>query len=161
MAKVEDALEQAEQICLAHGARWTKKRKRVLAGLLVSDKALSAYELVDICHERYDCNIPPMSVYRILEFLEAEGLVHKLNLANKYVACSHIRCGEEHAAPQFLICRECWKVKEVHIQERLVDGLKRGVHDAGFTLISPQIEMSCVCNTCLCTEASTAYSVQN
>ena len=73
-------------------------------GLLESDKALSAYELTEFCRDRLGFDLLPMSVYRILEFLEGEHLAHRLNLANKYVACSHITCEHEHDVPQFLIC---------------------------------------------------------
>ena len=37
-----------------------------------------------------------MSIYRILEFLESQQLVHKLKLTNRYVACVHITCNHEH-----------------------------------------------------------------
>ena len=56
---------------------------------------MSAYELVDYCKETYGVSPPPMSVYRILDFLQQERLVHKLNLANKYIACAHITLSKD------------------------------------------------------------------
>ena len=149
MNRIDNILAHAERHCKEHGARLTDKRKRVLACLLQSEKALSAYELMDVCKEQYGESIPAMSVYRILEFLEEELLVHKLNLANKYVACSHISCNHAHEVPQFLICGNCSKVKEIGIKPTTMNDLKESVQGAGFELISPQLEMNCLCKECL------------
>ncbi len=144
MKQIDTILEQAEKQCHTHGVRLTERRKQVLSSLIHSDKALSAYELIDSCKERYDANIPAMSVYRILEFLETESLVHKLELANKYVACSHISCDHVHGVPQFLICSSCHKVKEITIKASTHSDLQKTVRKAGFRQISGQIEMKCV-----------------
>lgn len=149
MNDINSIIQHAEQNCKTHGARLTTKRKQVLTGLIQSKKALSAYELIDFCKEHYGENIPAMSVYRILEFLEEEHLVHKLNLANKYVACAHICCDHAHGVPQFLICRKCSKVKEISIKPSMITELQASVQDAGFKLISPQLEMNCLCEDCL------------
>ncbi len=129
--------------------RFTNKRKRVLSGLVASQKAMSAYELVDYCKEEFGENMPAMSVYRILDVLEAEGLVHKLNLANKYVACSHITCDHAHEVPQFLICSQCQKVEEITLNMSTISELRANVEHAGFHMISPQLEMNCICKGCL------------
>ncbi len=148
MSKVQAIIDRAEQQCKANGTRMTSKRKHILHGLLQSDRALSAYELVEYCKTEFDETIPAMSVYRILEFLEEEHLVHRLNLANKYVACSHIRCDHEHAMSQFLICQSCQRVKEVDISDSVVKSLRKTVRDAGFELQSPQLEINCICEGC-------------
>ena len=152
MDNVESMLAHAERSCKEHGARLTDKRKQVLSGLLQSERALSAYELVDYCQQSGEA-LPAMSVYRILEFLEGEELVHKLRLANKYVACSHISCDHAHAVPQFLICSRCQKVQEISIDKQVVTDLQKNVEDAGYRLLSPQREMSCLCNDCRDDEA--------
>lgn len=149
MRVVQDVLEHAEQQCKAHGTRLSDKRKQVLMGLLESDKALSAYELVDYCKDTFGYAIPAMSVYRILDFLQSERLVHKLNLANKYVACAHITCGHDHEASQFLICNQCQCVSEVSISKLSIREIKSSVEKAGFRLIDPQLEMNCICENCL------------
>ena len=127
MINVDSVINEAEQRCKEHGARLTDKRKQVLSGLLHSDTALSAYELVDYCRAEYGYSIPAMSVYRILGFLEGQHLVHKLNLANKYVACAHITCDHRHEVPQFLICDQCHGVDEIGVGKALVEQLKQMV----------------------------------
>ena len=149
MIQVDNITQQAEQYCKARGARLTPKRKQILAGLLHSRKALSAYELMDFYQQAYGESIPAMSVYRILEFLTDEHLVHKLNMVNKYVACAHIGHNRAHEVSQFLICRKCSKVKEISIEPDTMTELQATVQGTGFELISPQIELNCLCEDCI------------
>lgn len=149
MTHIDRAINHAEQQCKDRGVRLTVKRKQVFVGLIRSNKALSAYDLIDYCKEHYGETIPAMSVYRILGFLEDEYLVHKLNLANKYVACAHICCDHDHGIPQFLICGSCSKVKEISIKPATIKDLQASVQNAGFKLLSPQLEMNCLCDDCI------------
>jgi Fur family zinc uptake transcriptional regulator len=148
MNKVDEIIIQAEKNCKEHGSRLTAKRKQVLFSLIQSGKALSAYDLIDLFEQDFNEKISAMSAYRILNFLESESLVHKLNLANKYIACAHITCDHAHGVPQFLICVSCNDVKEIKIKKSTIDELKQSVEEADFQLISPQLEMNCICNTC-------------
>lgn len=148
MSNVQAILDHAESNCRAHGAKLTSKRKQVLSGLLSSKKAMSAYELVDYCKEHYGESLPPMSVYRILDFLQDEHLVHKLGLANKYIACAHITCNHDHGVPQFLICSTCQRVEEITVDKSTINALKANIENAGFQLASPQLEMNCLCKQC-------------
>ena len=149
MSKVQAIIEHAEQQCRENGARLTTKRKLVLSGLLQSGKALSAYELVEFCKEQFDETIPAMSVYRILDFLQVQKLAHKLELANKYVACAHITCRDEHATSQFLICKRCQRVKEIDISDSVIESLRQDVLDADFELDNPQLEINGICARCV------------
>ena len=148
MNHIQRNLEHAQRKCDERGVRLTAKRKRVLEGLLFSDRALSAYELVDVCKNEFDEVIPAMSVYRILDFLQEQELVHKLNLANKFVACCHIKCDHSHEVSQFLICSQCQRVKEITLNALSASELRDDVEAAGFQLVSPQLEINCVCHVC-------------
>jgi Fur family zinc uptake transcriptional regulator len=147
MNKLDTTIRHAEQQCKVHGTRLTDKRKQVLTGLLKSEKALSAYELVDLCKKEFGETIPAMTVYRILDFLEEENLAHKLKIANKYVACSHIPCDHNHQ-PQFLICTQCLKVEEISIDNAIIQALEKSVKQAGFQVVNSKLEMDCVCDEC-------------
>lgn len=148
MNEIDHILEHAEASCRATGARLTKKRKQVLTGLLSSKKAQSAYELIHYMQTEYNEIMQPTTVYRILDFLSQENLVHKLHLANKYVACSHIHCEHTHEVPQFLICDNCGSVKEIGISKSVIDTLQKNVEAASFVLNSPQLELHCLCASC-------------
>ncbi|MFD2177210.1 Fur family transcriptional regulator [Veronia pacifica] len=142
-------IKRAERYCDARGLRLTKKRKQVLAGLIQSRKALSAYELITYCEDHLGETIPAMSMYRILEFLNAENLVHKISMLNKYVVCEHINCKHDHGIPEFLVCSQCNKVKETIVAPSAICQLQENAEEAGFTLTSPQLEMNCVCKECM------------
>ena len=148
MSNIETVINHAEISCKSHGAKLTNKRKQVLSGLLQSDKARSAYELVDYCREEFGETLPAMSVYRILDFLQDESLVHKLKLANKYIACSHITCDHSHGIVQFLICDNCQSVKEITVDKTSINNLRDTIENAGFHLLSPQLEINCLCHNC-------------
>ena len=147
-SSVKQALQYAEKTCSARGARFTKKRKQVLTGLLESKKALSAYELTDYVRDKFNSQLPAMSVYRILDFLEEVDLVHRLDSAQKYVACSHIACKHEHELSQFLICRSCYLVEEISLGQGLISALKRSAEKAGFKLTNQELEFDSLCGNC-------------
>ncbi|TQV88561.1 Fur family transcriptional regulator [Aliikangiella coralliicola] len=142
-------VERADEKCKHMGVKLTTKRKQVLMGLVKSEKAISAYELADYYTQEFEVAMPPMSVYRILDFLQQAQLVHKLNIANKYVACSHITCDHAHEIPQFLICSKCQQVEEITIKKSIIENLQLNVEKAGFRLLSPQLEMNCLCEHCM------------
>lgn len=147
-AKAHAILQRAQQKCAQAGVRLTDKRQKILELLIEAGGPISAYDLVHDYNKRHEGDIKPMSVYRILDFLVSENLVHKLDLANQYIACEHIRCEHEHRGSHFLICRECQKAKEVNLSAELLALLTSQIKDAGFQLRSSQLEMDCLCESC-------------
>ena len=124
------------------------KRQIVLKGLTKSEKALSAYELIDFCKNEFNLILHPMTVYRALDFFQNEHLVHKLNSINKYIACTHTLGEHEHDIVQFLICKKCEKIDEITIQKMTLDDLHHNVSDAGFHSDCSHLEMACICKSC-------------
>jgi Fur family zinc uptake transcriptional regulator len=123
--KLSEIISKAKDICVRSGGRLTEKRKHVLERLLKSNTPLSAYEITDAYNKVSEKAMPTMSVYRILEFLEAENLVHKLSSANKYVACSHILGGCSQEITQFLICGKCQSAKEITVSKGIIDKIAK------------------------------------
>lgn len=148
MRDSEQIVNQAQKFCLENGLRLTKKRRQVLKALVESPIALSAYELRELCKTECDEMLPPMSIYRILDFLQEAGFVHKLNISNRYTACSHIACEHEHLFSQFLICVKCKMVTEIDIPDLTIKSMKNDAASAGFELESPQLEINGICFTC-------------
>ncbi len=146
--QLSSAVQTAKHICLSSGVRFTQKRQKVLEVLVASTRPLSAYELLDQYRFTFNEEIQAMSIYRILEFLKEEQLVHKLNLNNKYIACSHILCCQEHGMSQFMICTECGQVEEASISTEVLESLKQRVLEMGYSMVSPHLELACVCNAC-------------
>lgn len=143
-ACVSDALARAEASCGERGARLTPLRRRVLEGLADSHVPLGAYELVERLGASGD-RPPPMSVYRALDFLVSEGLAHRIESRNAYIAC-----GRDHASDDvivFLICEACGLTSEVasHAIGRDVSWAARA---AGFTPRASVIEIPGTCARC-------------
>jgi len=143
-----EMVEVAKRECKANGVAITQKRVNILSLLLLSKKALSAYELAESYEKIFQEPVPVITVYRVLDFFQREHLVHKLETANKFIICSHIDCHHEHPASQFLICKKCLKVKELSISSAEFKELKYTIEQAGFHLDKPQLEMNCICNSC-------------
>jgi len=148
MNTANEIVEIAERECKAHGIPITSKRVNVLSILLLSKKAVSAYELAESYKKTFDEPVPVITVYRVLDFLQSKSLVHKLETANKFVVCTHNDCNHKHPASQFLICDQCLTVKELSMSQVKYEELKRTIELAGFHLNSPQLEMNCICNSC-------------
>ncbi len=105
---VNTALENAESICAQNGLRLTKLRRKVLELVWAGHGPVKAYDILEQLGDRKSAAKPP-TVYRSLDFLTENGLVHKLNSLNAYVGCSH---PAQHHTCYFLICSQCQEVKE-------------------------------------------------
>ena len=121
----------------------------MLKALVECNAAVSAYELTELCNQQGHTAMPAMSVYRILDFLEGQSLVHRLSTTNKYIACSHISCQHSHfRRPQFLICNDCTRVQEVDVTSETLSAIERVAADVGFNLSDKQLEVSGTCSDC-------------
>jgi Fur family zinc uptake transcriptional regulator len=145
---IEEIIRKSQEACALAGAKLTSKRKNVLIVLLASTTPLSAYEIVEKYKAQFQESLPVMSVYRMLDFLIQEKLVHKLETASQYMSCAHIACDHQHETPQFLICDRCGNVKEVGIKKRIMDELERSIRSTGFALAHRQLELHGVCRHC-------------
>ena len=109
-ASIENALNEAEQICQHRGTRLTKLRRRVLEIVLGSETPQGAYAILDILRNDGHLGAPP-TVYRSLDFLLEQGLIHRLSSINVFFACKYP--SERHSG-QFLVCKDCGRVREMH-----------------------------------------------
>jgi len=140
---VRDAMAAAELSCQAKGARLTAIRRRILELVWASHDPVGAYGLLDRLASEGVKAVPP-TVYRALDFLLEQGLVHRLERLNAYVGCAHLH--GPHAA-QFLICTGCGRVAELDdpaIGAALVGGAKRH----GFTITRQTVEVEGLCPDC-------------
>lgn len=107
-ACVAEALLAAESACAARGVALTPLRRRTLEILLEGHAALGAYEVLSRLSAEGLGSQPPVA-YRALNFLVGQGLAHRLQGLQAFVACA--RPGAPHAA-SFLVCRSCRTVLE-------------------------------------------------
>jgi Fur family zinc uptake transcriptional regulator len=139
----DHTLDALEALCRQRGGRMTRQRRAVLARLLSSRGPLSAYELRDMLHPD-DPSTTPAGVYRCLSFLQAHGLVHRLETTRSFIACGH---PDHPHAGQFLICRQCGTVIEAE-DKRLAAATESLGQRLGFALDHPTVELVGTCATC-------------
>ncbi|RMN79710.1 Zinc uptake regulation protein, partial [Pseudomonas syringae pv. papulans] len=100
---VHSALE-ADALCAKQGLRLTTLRRRVLELVWQSHKPLGAYDILAVLSDEDGRRAAPPTVYRALDFLLENGLVHRIASLNAFTGCNH----PTHAHQgQFLICRLC------------------------------------------------------
>lgn len=139
-----DTLARAEATCRAHGLTLSPGRRRVLEALARSHAPVGAYDLI----EQLATQGPrpaPITVYRALSFLTENGLAHRIERLNAFVACA----GDHDAARPlvFLICDRCGQVGEVAADKVGID-LDRTCAPAGFRPRSAALEILGVCRHC-------------
>jgi Fur family zinc uptake transcriptional regulator len=139
----QQVLHVAERLCEGRGARLTPQRRQVLEILCASPKPLGAYDILDLLKQGVPAAKPP-TVYRALEFLLQQGLVHRIESLNAYVGCVH---PDHPHASQFLICRDCGEVRELESQS--VDRtLGSALRACGFKADSRVVEVTGRCLRC-------------
>ena len=90
---VHSALSEADVLCAQKGLRLTALRRRVLELVWQSHKPLGAYDILAVLSEQDGRRAAPPTVYRALDFLLDNGLVHRIASLNAFIGCSH----PEHA----------------------------------------------------------------
>jgi Fur family zinc uptake transcriptional regulator len=139
-----DALAHAETLCASRAQRLTPLRRQVLEVLLESHKPLGAYEIIDRAAAT-GSRPAPITIYRALDFLRDNGLVHRIERMNAFVACIH-----NHSAGDlvvFLICERCGAIGEAP-SATVAKTVRAAAQAAGFTPKSPVIEITGVCTHC-------------
>jgi Fur family transcriptional regulator, zinc uptake regulator len=147
-----EAIAHAEAHCAARAQRLTPIRRHVLEALLASHKPLGAYEIIEhlarqnSARQNREPNRPaPITIYRALDFLRDNGLVHRIESRNAFVACAHNHADNDLVV--FLICEKCGAVGEA-LGGGAAEALKSSARAAGFSPKSPLIEIAGICSHC-------------
>jgi len=139
-----DAIGHAEALCAQRHERLTPMRRRVLEALLASHSPLGAYDLIDRLSARGQ-RLAPITVYRALDFLREQGLVHRIESRNSFIACVHNHDSGDPVV--FLICEKCGAVGEA-ASAAVADTIRSASRAAGFSPRTPVIEISGICAHC-------------
>ncbi|MBV1887561.1 MAG: transcriptional repressor [Parvibaculaceae bacterium] len=140
---IDDALAQARLICEQRNVRLTAIREQVLGLIWQSHKPIGAYDLLEQLAKTHQAAKPP-TIYRALEFLQENGLIHKIESQNAFLGCAHVG-GHHHG--QFLICTACGTAQE--IDEKIVaSALESASKAQGFKIQSFVIEVKGLCAAC-------------
>ena len=147
-ACVADALARAERLCEAHGTRLTDLRRRVLELVWSSHEPVGAYRLLELLDREAGGagrRAAPPTVYRALDFLMEQGLVHRIESLNAFVGCD-----QPHAAhaSQFLICARCGASVELN-DPGIAKALSACADRLGFQVEQPTVEIKGTCPNCV------------
>ena len=136
-------LDRAAEACNRTGAQMTELRRTVLRLILEAEGPVTAYALLDRLRKTHKAAVPP-TIYRALDFLMAQRLIHKLERLNAFVPCAET--GHHHVA-QFLICRECGTVAEIE-DRAAAKALEHAAEREGFHPRHAVIEIEGTCAAC-------------
>jgi Fur family zinc uptake transcriptional regulator len=139
-----DALKHAEVLCAERSQRLTPIRRHVLEVLLESHKPLGAYEIMERAAAG-GVRPAPITIYRALDFLRENGLVHRIESRSAFVAC--VNNHQSGDLVVFLICERCGAVGEAP-SAAVAGELKAAARAAGFTPKAPVIEIGGICSHC-------------
>ncbi len=139
-----DAITHAEQVCARRAQKFTPIRRHVLQALLSSHRPLGAYEVIEDLARQMP-RPAPITVYRALDFLMQNGLVHRIESRNAFLACAHDH--DAAAMVAFLICEHCGSVGEIPATS-LARGLNDAARTAGFIPKLSVVEITGVCAHC-------------
>jgi Fur family zinc uptake transcriptional regulator len=131
-----DFVKVVERVCSERGLRLIAE----------AGKPVKAYELLEWVRsgKGVGADAPP-TVYRALDFLMANGFVHKLESVNAFVACHH-PSSAQHSVP-FLICNSCHSAVELEDKE-IVSQLEKRAKELGFQPQAQTLEVHGLCARC-------------
>lgn len=139
------AIEAAIARCRRNRISLTPGRRRILEILAHEGRPLGAYEMIDKVAEATGKRPAPISIYRALDFLLENSLIHRLASRNTYLACGHRHNAREPIV--FLICETCGSVVEA-TSAAMRDALSELVSRADFSPRAQVMEVAGRCRAC-------------
>lgn len=144
MANISQLITQAQLLSEQRGVRLTPQRRQVYQIILEINRAVSAYDLLDEL-KLSEPNAKPPTIYRALDFLLTQGLIHKVESTNSYVACC--QPGNTKHSSQLLLCDSCGSVEECHANT-LSNELEKTANQLHFAVSHHVIETHGICSSC-------------
>src|ERR1700704_3011977 len=115
-----EAIDHAERVCKLRAQKFTPIRRQVPRPA-------------------------PITVYRALDFLMENGLVHRIESRNAYLACAHDH--DTAAMVAFLICDACGSVGEIPAAP-VAQSLNAAARLTGFAPKLSVVEITGTCTHC-------------
>jgi Fur family transcriptional regulator, zinc uptake regulator len=138
-----ELIARAEAVCASRKTRLTAQRREVLEHIAQNHAAVGAYDIIERMAARGE-RPAPITVYRALDFLLENGLVHKIESRSAFVACSHRHDG---AYAAILICDGCNSVAELEAEETF-KSLRDRAKTQDFAANRMVVEVSGRCGRC-------------
>ncbi|MFP4098068.1 MAG: Fur family transcriptional regulator [Alphaproteobacteria bacterium] len=123
--------------------RITAPRVHAYEIVLGEKKPVTAYDVLNKLGKHLD-NPKPPTAYRALDFLTQHGFIHRIESLNAYVPCT---TDHKHTGSQFLICKECGRVEDVHLCT-IPPSLDKKILSAAFKPEYWNFEVNGLCSRC-------------
>lgn len=140
---IESALEQTEKLCLNNKIKFTELRKNIFIHIWQNHKPIKAYDILQELQKK-EAKAKPITVYRALDFLVKNHMVHKLTSDNTFFGCTHP--GKAHNC-YFLICKKCNNVEE-GCKNDLIKNIYNNLDQTNFKIEYINLEIHGICKKC-------------
>lgn len=137
-------LSSIETVCKNRNVKLTTQRRTVLEIMLNANKAMSAYDLLDLLKISEPQAKPP-TIYRALEFLLEQGFIHKVESVNSYIICPHF--SEPNHISILFICDACKQIFEKH-SSKIEEHLNLLASNSDFHIRHSVLEIHGICANC-------------
>jgi len=143
---VTTVLAAAEAMARTRRVRLTPLRRRVLEIVARGHRPFGAYDvLAELAKaEPERARVAPPTVYRALDFLLAQGLIHRIDSRNAFVTCF---APERPHRAHFLLCEACGQATEIR-DAALAKALEGTAAAAGFSILRETVEIAGRCADC-------------
>ncbi len=128
--------------CNKNNIKITALREQLIEILAKADHPCTAYQILSEL-KNVKKNAEPMTVYRVLDFLVKNNIVHKLEASRKYALCCH----PSEKSCQIFVCKKCGKKQECH-NTSIAKVLEQISEKSNFRLVSKDIEIYGLCQNC-------------
>jgi Fur family transcriptional regulator, zinc uptake regulator len=137
----------AESIAKNFGFTLTALRKDILDIFLQAQEgSLTAYQVLEQLKKNRK-NAQPPTVYRVLDFLSQNCVIHRINSGNSYILCQVN--GHDHNACEIVVfCQKCHKVNEFS-DAVLAALLQKLAKEHQITIDTHLVELQGLCQKCL------------
>ncbi|NDF11964.1 MAG: transcriptional repressor [Proteobacteria bacterium] len=89
----------------------------------------------------------PPTIYRALEKLASQGLIHRISSINAYIICD---CHHGSHISSFMVCKKCKSVEEIS-DRKVENALRTAIKNHSFKIEKEMIELIGLCETCATT----------
>ncbi|MDC0535217.1 transcriptional repressor [Francisellaceae bacterium] len=137
---------QFEEYILTLDITVTDLRKDILSALWYSNKPLKAYSILNTLKQIRPTAKPP-TVYRVLDYLVKEDVVHRIEATQSYVLCTDHTC-HETSKQILMICNQCEGIQEISDIDTQ-NALESISKTNNFEISSSVIELYGICKLCL------------
>ena len=107
-----------------------------------SPQPLTAYAILEKCKKKK--KVQAMTIYRALNYLMEQGVIHKSNQHKTFLLCNHSH-NKEHN-PSIAICKKCGDTEE--LKSDFFNNFLQKYNLKKFNFKKFELEVSTICSNC-------------